>query len=312
MDTKHNMVGAVCFLLVIVLVSVIWSCNGTLAPFGPGNPFPTIVPTGTQPTGTNQITQNFNLSSAFTGINTVRVVNPNGSITMRIDPAATNVAVTGDKSTPGTIANTTTTNQLNQITINAQPVTANSSTLQIEAIIPVGSGAMTDTVDFVITVPAGVDMDLNTQNGDITVDGNTGVVLARTTNGVITITNNIGNVNASTSNAALALGNITGNVIGTTNNAPINVTARIPAGGTINLNNNNGEITLQVPTATAATMTLTTNNGTVSTNLSGFFVTNRQQPAANAFSATLNGGGGQIFASTANANITFAGNNSIP
>jgi len=144
------------------------------------------------------------------------------------------------------------------------------------------------------------------------VNVNTGVVIARTANGAIMISDNIGNVNASTSNGDLTLTNIVGNVIASTSNAAIDVAARIPVGGTITLTNNSGPITLQVPTSTSANMTLTANNGAVSADLNGFFTSGLQEPSAGVLSVTLNNGSGQIFASTSNADITFAGTNTIP
>jgi len=307
-----RIIGTISGLLVFAaLLFVQVQCDLDLPPSGSSiTPTPTGSPDANTP-AEDMVTQSFTASAAFTGINTVRVVNPNGNINVQLDSAIPNVRVSGVKSTLGP-ESTDATNRLNQITILAQPLTTNSPILQIEAVIPVGTGTVTERVDFEIAIPAAADLDLNTQNGNITLEGNTGVVVARTSNGNITITDNTGNLNVSTSNGNLELQNIVGSVTGTTTNGSITVVAQIPTLGTINLTDSSGPIELQVPSSTAANLTLNANNGTIDADLTGFFVTNLQQPNTSSLNATLNRGGGQIFASTSNSTITFSRSGFIP
>lgn len=251
------------------------------------------------------VSDNFSLAAPFVNVQTVAVINPNGSITVTLDPAIPDVRITGSKFTSGP-GDPEATARLNRIQVLVQP--APQSVLRIEALIPTDNTTTVspDRVDFAIAIPAGAALDLTTSAGAILVIGNTAPVRARNTLGDISVTSTFGDVDIATGAGNLVLTDVTGNVAATTDNGRIDAQVSLPAFGTMTLTSGIGPINILVPTTTAAILTLNAGNGFVNANFTGFVVTNRQQVGVGNLAAILNGGGGGIIqATTNNANITF-------
>jgi hypothetical protein len=279
-------------------------CTGTVTiPPSPTVVDPTVTPIPTIPS----VTATFTISVGFSNITTVRVINPNGNIGVNVVQTISNVQITGTKSTDGP-AGQAATDRLTNIKILAAPLAQIPTTLQIQANIPLSTVNTHDRVDFIISIPAGANLELTTQNGLITVTDNTGIVVARNNNAAIAVANNVGNVDVSTANGQVVLSNIVGSVTATTTNAPITVQAAITIAQAITVTTSNGTIAIQVPFNTSANLFLSSNNGIVNADFTGFKVTNPRITTTSVF-ATLGGGGADIVASTSNATLTFAGTN---
>jgi len=243
---------------------------------------------------------------AFDGVETVRVGTANGEIRVTVDPNATEVLVAGTKTARGEDDAAAQT-RLDDIEIRIVTSGEGNTVLEIEALLEEVSGQIRDEVDFAITLPAGADLELETDNGAITVIDNEGQVAAVTSNGKITVTDNTGAIDVTSSNGELVLTGIVGAVKGVTSNGKITVEAAIAGTEAVDVQTSNGAIDIEVPAATTkADLDLSTKLGRVVTELQDFTITNLET-ATRSVTATLNGGGGLIKARSSNGWITFSG-----
>jgi hypothetical protein len=297
MNSRRIGAAVTCFLASIAL-SAFLGCGPAASspPSGPGTNVPT--------DNTTSPTQPFQTTAPFTGVRTLSVIDSNGDITVITDATASEVRITGIKSTLGP-AGPEATERLDRIQILVQPVPVD--TLQIEAVFPGDNTTpSSDRVDFTITVPAGAALDITAQTGAVTVGGNVGAVHVRNNLGDIVLTNGFGDVDVATGIGNLSLNNVNGNVAAVTTNGRIAARVTPPPLGRIDLASRLGPIEIVIPPGTPAFLTLNAANGTVITDFTGFTVTSQQQTGPGSLIATLNGGGGTILrAATANANIIF-------
>jgi len=249
--------------------------------------------------------EDFSQSASLAGIETVRITTRNGSITVGVDDSLLEALIEGTKTAAGETDEEAAT-RLDEIEIRVEPNADDATILEVEAILPVLSGSIRDKVDFVITLPRGVDLELDCTNGDIEVEGNEGSVDADAANGAIDVTDNTGDVEANSSNGALTLLDIVGSVVGETANGQIAVKVTMPDNGTVDVKTNNGRITMDIAEEATASLDLQTSNGTILADLQGFVVTDLRSDI-NSLKATLNGGGGEIKGRTRNGRIIFSG-----
>lgn len=120
----------------------------------------------------------------------------------------------------------------------------------------------------ILVVPPGVQLDVRTSNGGVTVGASQASVTARTSNGSIAITADSATVNAATSN-----GNITYQGAPTEANHALhssngNLTLKLPAGSRfrIDADTSNGEIRSDFPVTTTGSFSRTRLQGTVGDN----------------------------------------------
>lgn len=139
-------------------------------------------------------------------------------------------------------------------------------------------------VEFQVEVPAGVDLDARTVNGDVTATGLSGLVKAITVNGSIEV---------STSGAATA----------TTVNGSIEASMGSTSwDGGLSFNTVNGGITLTVPTGTSADVTMETLNGAIESDFP-FTVQGRMGFTRRRLEGQIGGGGEELELETVNGTI---------
>ncbi|MEN9816493.1 MAG: hypothetical protein RLZ32_373 [Gemmatimonadota bacterium] len=139
------------------------------------------------------------------------------------------------------------------------------------------------SVRVALRVPDGVQVQLHTVNGGVTVEGIAGAVEAETVNGSILARSTGGPVRAETVNGS------------------ITATMGALGGDDLRYETVNGSIILELPDEANATLALETVNGRVSTDLP---VTVQGRVSRKALRGTLGRGGPQVKAETVNGSIT--------
>ena len=145
------------------------------------------------------------------------------------------------------------------------------------------NGNNNDTsVEFTITLPAGVKVDASSVNGEVEVDGVAAEVIANTVNGGVIARSAGGPVRAKTVNGQ------------------VTVRSGVVDGNNLDYSTVNGSITIELPAATNASLDMRTPNGSVS---SDFPVTVEGTFSAHRMHGTIGKGGPTIKLSTVNGSI---------
>ena len=158
--------------------------------------------------------------------------------------------------------------------------------LVVQTVQPENTGGRTYVVNYEITVPRDIELDIGDFNGNIDVDDISDDVAVGTVNGNVT------------------LGQIEGNTAAATVNGNVTAEVTIPSGGTIKMATVNGNISLSIPDDTSAELLAQVTNGSIST--SGLVLQN-QVVTGTSLRGTLGAGDGQITLGTVNGSITATG-----
>jgi hypothetical protein len=196
-------------------------------------------------------------SVALAGQTKLVVRNQNGSIQL-IKTTDNAVALHMTKRVTGSNA-TECQNRMADITIS---VTDTGGQVGVFVDMPEG-GVYNYGVDIQATLPAWLQTDVNSTNGDISGGLFTGPMKLVTTNGTVTLNDISTTVNAQTTNGKLSLQDISGSVQGTNTNGTIDARVAIPDSGYCRLATTNGSVTLRVPESTSARVYVTTTNGQI-------------------------------------------------
>jgi hypothetical protein len=142
------------------------------------------------------------------------------------------------------------------------------------------------SVDFIVNVPAGVNVDLGSINGSVRAAGTSGTVDAKVVNGDIDIASHQG---------ALDLVTVNGSVTAALDT--------LPATGDISMKSVNGSITAVLPPKLDGTVDFSTVTGRIS---NGFELTTDGPTSTRKLSGTVGGGGSRhIELSTVNGSVTL-------
>jgi len=141
-------------------------------------------------------------------------------------------------------------------------------------------------VDFVIDVPAGVNLDLGSSNGGVQAAGTSGTIQARTVNGDINIASHEGALDLSTVNGSVTAALDT-----------------LPATGDVSLKTVNGSVTVVLPPQLAGSVHCETVSGRIT---NAFSVTSEGAPSTRTLSGTIGTGGTHhVDLSTVNGNVSL-------
>lgn len=154
--------------------------------------------------------------------------------------------------------------------------------------------------EFAVQVPAGVRLNGNSVNGDVSVDRLSSDVRANTVNGAIRVTQVGGQVRARTVNGDVSVDTRSGTVNGETVNGSIETTMGSGGTGDMRFRTVNGSITLNGPSPLNADVDLDTMNGSIDSKYSLHF--DRRHRHAE---GTIGSGGRHLSASTVNGSITL-------
>lgn len=250
------------------------------------------------------------------GVTTLKVVTKNGSIRVGVDSARTDARVRvfkfANSSSPAAASEL-----LDNILVDIKRSGDSDEILEITVTLPNSDGTTSRSfafggngrtgVSLNITLPAGLILDLATDNGPITVAGNTGPAKVRTSNGGIVVDGNAGDCDLATTNGAIIADRVNGNLLAHATNGAIEARVTPPAENPmIDLSTSNGSIRLEVPINAKAGLELRSSAGLVNADLTGFAVTDLSRTRSRV-TATLNGGGGAIKAATTAGIVSFGG-----
>jgi DUF4097 and DUF4098 domain-containing protein YvlB len=196
-----------------------------------------------------------------------------------------------------------------------------------------------DDVDYLLTVPAAMNLDLRTSDGDITVDGTMGEVTVRASDGDVIIRGGSGRVSARTSDGSITVEGVDGRIHLESSDGDIRVEGAAgdieieATDGTVELweveassvqvNNVDGDIIFDGVLAPRGSYYLSTHDGDISIHIpeasdarvkfgiydgdfsSNFSITFPQWPRGRRVEFTLGGGGAELQAETFDGDISL-------
>ena len=122
-------------------------------------------------------------------------------------------------------------------------------------------------VNIVVTTPRKTDVDLNTGNGRIDLNGVEGSSTLHTSNGGIVMDSVKGDLDASTSNSRIVLDNVKGDFNAETSNGSIAFKGEMIQGGNNQLRTSNGGVSVKLEGTPSLTINASTSNGRVTSKL---------------------------------------------
>jgi DUF4097 and DUF4098 domain-containing protein YvlB len=246
--------------------------------------------------------KDFDLNLSLDSITKMTITWRNGPVTYRVDDTATQITASGkQRVTASSQDNADAALDDFIITLAVDATDATLANLTFNA--PTNTPEIF-TADVEVTVPAGLDLTIDAQNGTIRVTGNAGPTAVTLDNGSVTVMEQVGDTTATVDNGAINIESQDGNVDAQLGNGPIEIQAQPGDDGSVDANTNVGNIDIQVPADFAAELSLQTDLGAVSADLTSFAATN-VVTQARMITATLNGGGGTITAETDLGSINF-------
>lgn len=295
------------------------------------------------PAGCGQLvraTRDFELNQPWTDYKRVEVELRNGNVELR-SADVPDIRISGRKYVSGmTLAEAE--EDLSKIEVRAAARPDSTDTFRVELSYPEELRYKNVGAEVVVHVPQPCAASVQTTNGRIRVEGLAGNVQLETTNGRIVAADVEGAVLAETSNGRVEARNIAGDLTATTSNGnivartvqgrcdlgtsngsvqaedvqgelraktsngSIRASATPPPNGKVDLRTSNGSIHATLPTALAAEYELSTTNGRINVSL-GEAVMKLIETSRRRFHATVNGGGGAVFAQTSNGSIAVDG-----
>ncbi|MEO8215948.1 MAG: DUF4097 family beta strand repeat-containing protein [Acidobacteriota bacterium] len=139
-------------------------------------------------------------------------------------------------------------------------------------------------VKYVLTIPERMDLNLQTVNGGMDVDGVSGMLQIETTNGGITVRNAAGMVNAETTNGSIRV-----------------QLPRPSADSSMSFETTNGAVSVELPASYRGNIKLRTTNGSIRSDLP--VATSRA--GKNYMDGSINGGGPTLKIQTTNGSIAI-------
>jgi len=136
-------------------------------------------------------------------------------------------------------------------------------------------------VDFEITVPQNMALNLSgtyteiqvdgvkgpitaeTVDGSIEVSGGSGIITLHSIQGSVTLADATGRIEVNSVNENVALSNVSGQIKAETTNGDVEYEGTITDGGTYTFNSHNGDITISVPEGANVTLSVATANGDI-------------------------------------------------
>ena len=182
---------------------------------------------------------------------------------------------------------------------------ATCGTNGMRSTIPDGDGSSRDRrrnveVEFFVQVPAGVRLDGNTINGEVSIDRVDSDVKANTVNGTVKVSRVTGQVRARTVNGDVSVDTRGGSVSAETVNGSIHVSMGTAASADMRFRTVSGDIDIRAPSPLNAELELSTVNGSIDTKYPLDF--DRDHHRAH---GVVGNGGRHLDASTVNGSITL-------
>jgi hypothetical protein len=216
------------------------------------------------------------------GIVTLEVNGINGGITITGSATADSVTITGVK---GVNADTQAEADaaLDSIEVQIQTV---GDTIVVTSVHPSSGGGINYTVNYEITVPENIDIEIDNANGGVLIDRMTA------------------DLDIQNSNGGIELNNITGSVTVDLGNGGVDADITLPTNGEIDITVSNGGLVLAIPQSTSAEFAADVSNGSIS--ITGLTLQN-QTTTSTSVTGTLGAGDGEIQLTVSNGVIEVFG-----
>jgi hypothetical protein len=156
------------------------------------------------------------------------------------------------------------------------------------------------SADFSVQIPAGVRVNGNTVNGDVSVERVTSDVRAATVNGRVRVSQAAGPVRARTGNGDINVDTRGGPVSAETVNGSVHASFANQGNGDMRFGTVNGDIDITGPSSLNADVQISTVNGSISSKYPLDFSRDRRSA-----SGTVGSGGGQLRATTVSGSVTL-------
>ncbi len=199
----------------------------------------------------------------------LRLEGVNSEITITGTSSANSVTITGIKRV-GSDSTQDAQEHLQELEVNVQSLT---NEVFVETIQPQDTGCRKYVVDYTITLPRNLKVQVKNFNGIVTIDSMDNDITVNNVNGNITLTEIVGS----------ALVNLVNGIIESKVTLPLN--------GTIDLNTLNGDINLTIPVNTSAEFSAVVNIGSISVS---DLVLQNEVSTSTSLSGTLGSGQGTI------------------
>jgi DUF4097 and DUF4098 domain-containing protein YvlB len=135
--------------------------------------------------------------------------------------------------------------------------------LEVYAKPPPGGWKSSEGVDFDISTPEAVPVNLTTDNGRIESAGMTGRGVFETSNGSVMVLNHDGPVEADTSNGKVEISGANGPVKAKTSNGSVRVVLSERNPGPVHIDTSNGAVSLELGRSFRGELTVDTSNGSI-------------------------------------------------
>ena len=156
-------------------------------------------------------------------------------------------------------------------------------------------------VNFTVRVPAGVRVKAASGNGDISIAGSTGEVIASSGNGKVTVDGAHGPVEASSGNGDIRVTTSLGPVKASSGNGSIDVSMdQLEGSPSMDFSTGNGRITVTVPETFGAELESSTGNGHVTVD---FPIQMRGRLDPSRIRGTIGKGGGRLVMTSGNGDL---------
>lgn len=247
-----------------------------------------------------EASEDFSITIAVTTQNQLIVNGINGNVEVTGDPTATSVTVAGTKTVRSESVQDAQDN-LSRLTVN----TSNTATVVFaETTQPAQTGGRTFAVDYRITVPASLRVEVSNLNGNVDVLQLINNVEVVNLNGNVDLDEVTGAASVTLTNGNIGIEGHLGSAVATTVNGNVQVAGVLPLNGTFDLATTNGNAVAEVPQNTSALVTASLSNGQISVNnltLSDLVQTQ------SSLSGTLGAGEGTIDLTTVNGDVDLNG-----
>lgn len=247
-------------------------------------------------------TEDFTRVQPFADVGSLVVDWRIGDVSVRFDPDATEITVTGTKRT-NALSQAQAQGALDDLQIEL--TLAESFPIQafLSFDVPADT-AYTYSADVEIVLPGPLPLTIGNAVGEVVVEGNEELTNINVHVGDAYVRDQVGDTLVTVNAGSVEIEATGGNVDAQVATGNLLIEAAPAADGTLEATVDFGEITLRVPADFAASLLLMAELGTVETDLSDFAVSDLQVSQGEV-SATLNGGGGAINAETSVGNVTF-------
>ncbi|MCP4593650.1 MAG: DUF4097 domain-containing protein [bacterium] len=246
--------------------------------------------------------EDFELSQPLDDIGSMSIAWDNGTIEVRVDPAATEILITGTKRVVAESSQAAN-DALDDWTIELAIAESSPAQAFLAFNAPPGAGRTYDA-DLEVVLPPALNLAIENDNGSVKVEDNTALTNISVANGSVTVTGQQGDLTVSVENGSIGIDSLAGNVDAEAENGNLSIDADPEEGGSVKARVDVGSIELRVPAEFAASLELDTDVGIVAADLGAFTLTDLQS-SLHRVTATLNGGGGELSARTDVGNVRF-------